>query len=322
MIMPLLHVVLAAVCIAAGVTESGRAEALSFTALVPQSATVDDRHDRKGLGSIAFGPTDSGRLARLRPPLALLQNRVERPATNGGSTLLRNTAVTLSQSFDPPWNGNTSRDGLWRINGLWTGTGGNILDPSLARISSAFQGSGDRSLLLSVAADEKRGSEIQTLDEFGYGYYEVSMKVTNVPGVVASFFWIESPSYGPHEWDLEFLTNESWINSFERGQVHLTLHPSNTTFVLPLAFNPSRAFHRYGFLWTRGKIVFTVDGRPAHSFAEAELTSSAKGYIMMNTWTGNSNWGGGPPTQQATTIYKWVKFSDRTLDIPPSDDPQ
>ena len=29
---------------------------------------------------------------------------------------------------------------------------------------------------------------------------------------------------------------------------------------------------------------------------------------MMNAWTGNANWGGGPPTQDASAVYDWVKF--------------
>ena len=211
----------------------------------------------------------------------------------------------IAQAFRPPWSGSVSPDGLWRIAGPWTGSGGNQLDPSLARLTGDKGGA----LLLSVAAHERRGAEIQTLRSFGYGYYEVKMQVTSVSGVVASFFWIEEPHYGPHEWDIEFLTNEPWITSDHSGLVHLTLHPSNTTFVLPLPFNPSKAFHRYGFLWTPGKIVYTVDGHPAHTFVESDLTTSAKGYIMMNTWTGNSNWGGGPPKEQATTAYSWVQFN-------------
>ena len=29
---------------------------------------------------------------------------------------------------------------------------------------------------------------------------------------------------------------------------------------------------------------------------------------MMNTWSGNSSFGGGPPSQNATSVYDWVKF--------------
>ena len=37
---------------------------------------------------------------------------------------------------------------------------------------------------------------------------------------------------------------------------------------------------------------------------------------MMNTWTGNPYWGGGPPTQQATSVYDWVNFSPNVTVVP------
>lgn len=233
-------------------------------------------------------------------------------------------AHTIVQSFVPPWTGNDSPDGLWRINGPWNGTNNNEMDPTLAKITASATGQPHGYLSLCVAANEWRGSEIQTLhgaagsntEGYGYGYYETNMRVTTVPGVVASFFWIEAPNYGSHEWDVEFTTNESWINSPDSGLVHLTLHPSNTTFVLPLAFNPSRGFHRYGFLWSPGAITFTVDGQAAHTFQEADLDTPAKGFIMANTWTGNPNFGGGPPTRDATTTYAWMYFNSDAIAIP------
>ena len=140
---------------------------------------------------------------------------------------------TITQSFVPPWNGVHSPDGLWRINGPWNGTNNNEMDPTLAKIFASTTGQKHGYLSLSVAANQLRGSELQTMNGaagsntqgYGYGYYETFMRVTTVPGVVASFFWIEAPNYGSHEWDVEFTTNESWINSPNSGLVHLTLHP-------------------------------------------------------------------------------------------------
>ena len=142
------------------------------------------------------------------------------------------------------------------------------------------------------------------------------MKVTSVPGVVASFFWVEAPNYGPREWDIEFLTNESWISTKNSGKVHLFIHPANATYIVNLPFNPSLAFHRYGFLWTSGSISFTVDGHVAHSFTDSSLNTNARGFVMMNTWTGNPNWGGGPPAQDATTVYDWVHFHPDVSSVP------
>jgi hypothetical protein len=225
--------------------------------------------------------------------------------------------TSIYQEF-MPWCSVRSPDGIWRINGPWKGTGSNLLDPALAQLSSTYKGESGGFLSLKVQADALRGSEIQTvtLPGYGYGYYETKMRVTPVPGVVASFFWIEAPNYGPREWDVEFLTNEAWINSSNSGKVHLYIHPSNLTYILDLPFNPSLAFHRYGFLWVPGKIMFTVDGEAAYTFADPSLSTAAKGFIMMNTWTGNPNWGGGPPNQDATTLYDWVRFYPDVTSVP------
>jgi hypothetical protein len=39
---------------------------------------------------------------------------------------------------------------------------------------------------------------------------------------------------------------------------------------------------------------------------------------VMNTWTGNPNWGGGPPAKDATTIYDWVHFYPDASSVPTS----
>ncbi len=215
-----------------------------------------------------------------------------------------------------PWQGNVSPDHIWRIAGVWKGTGNNVLDPALAALLPAYEGQPGGFLSLSVKANELRGSEIQTLPSYGYGYYETRMKVTTVPGVCASFFWIEAPKYGPHEWDVEFLTNEPWISSPNSGKVHLFIHPANIQYIVDLPFNPSLDFHRYGFLWTAQSISFTVDGQIVHTFSDPSLGTDAKGFIMMNTWTGNRNWGGGPPETDATTYYDWVKFWPDVVSLP------
>jgi hypothetical protein len=221
------------------------------------------------------------------------------PAVTGG----------VFQDFTSSLTGVLTSDGLWRISGPWIGTDGNELLPSLAQVVQSYAGMSTGFLELSVPANLTEGSEIQSLQTYGYGDYQVRMEVTDVPGVVASFFWIQAPNYGPAEWDIEFLTNESWITSTDSGIVHFTIHPSNATKAFPLSFNPSLAFHTYGFDWTPGQITFSVDGTNVFSFTSSDLTTTTTGYIMANTWTGNPNWGGGPPTQEATTIYDWMEYT-------------
>jgi beta-glucanase (GH16 family) len=100
------------------------------------------------------------------------------------------------------------------------------------------------------------------------------------------------------------------------GDVHFTLHPSGTTVDYALGFDPCSAFHRYGFLWTPGSIVFTVDGKSVRTFSEGDLNTSATGFVMANAWTGNPNWGGGPPTAAAANRYAAFRYVAGATKVP------
>jgi beta-glucanase (GH16 family) len=229
---------------------------------------------------------------------------------------------TIFEQFNPPWDGVNSPDGIWRIAGTWVGTGGNTLRPENAELMETYEGQPGGYLALTVRANVLEGGEIQTLPTYGYGYYEVRMKVATVPGVCVSFFWKEV-DYGPGEIDIEFLTNEPWLESESQGTVHYTIHPDwdvyDTAYAQDLGFNPSADFHTYGFLWTPVRLDYTVDGAIVKTFTNppaANLENTMGGYIMMNAWTGNENWGGGPPTEDATVVYDWVKFYDGLTSLP------
>jgi beta-glucanase (GH16 family) len=233
---------------------------------------------------------------------------------------------TLLQEFNPSWSGwPTSPDGNWRVAGDWTGTGGNQLLKANAALLSSYNGQSSGYLTLTSRAGRLSGGEIQTVNGAGgkYGYYEASMKVSGTPGVCDSFFWI-GDGYGNGEIDVEFLTNESWISSANSGQVHFTVHAADGSelgYIVQLGFNPSQSFHRYGFLHTPNSIVFTVDGKPAWTVPgtiDMATNIAPTGYIMMNSWTGNPNWGGGPPATDAVVVYDWVKYFAGASSIPAS----
>jgi beta-glucanase (GH16 family) len=212
-----------------------------------------------------------------------------------------------------PWSGNVSPDDIWRIAGIWRGTGDNTLQPSNVSFTNTYPGETNTGFMyLTVPAGSPlRGAELQSLTTpgYSYGYYETRLKTADVKnGGVASFFWIEQPNYGSLEWDVEFTFSDSWAGTTNAGRVSFTTHPLDNTQWVDLAFNPSQAFHRYGFLWTPGRIDFTVDAQVVRTVTDPALKTDATGYIMLNTWSGISNFGGGPPSQAATTVYDWVKF--------------
>src|SRR5262245_19652663 len=234
----------------------------------------------------------------------------------------------IFQEFNP-WTGTTSPDGIWRKNGVWVATGGNTFDPARCIQTTSYPGETSSGFLtLRSLANSLNGAEIQTLPKYGYGYYETRMKVTSVGdpvnnrGVVVSFFlWSDGI---PFELDIEFLTNGSWINSPNSGEVTFNFHLSDGSSQVhyqSLPFNPKNAFHRYGILWQPGRVDWTVDGLIVYTVNNPGFTTSATEYIMMNSWTGNANWGGLAPTQDADSVYDWVKFWPNVTSVPGSDQP-
>jgi Ca2+-binding RTX toxin-like protein len=248
---------------------------------------------------------------------------------DGSHALTASTTTVSTPGVSPlifedfnSWSGNVSPDGIWRIAGTWQGTGNNTLQPSNVSFTNTYPGETDTGFMtLTVPAGSPlRGAELQSLTTpgYSYGYYETRLMTTNVKnGGVVSFFWIEQPNYGSHEWDIEFTLSDSWAGTSNPGRVSFTTHPLDNTQWVNLGFNPSQTFHKYGFLWTPGRIDFTVDGQVVRTVTDPALKTDATGYIMMNTWSsGNPNFGGGPPTQAATSVYDWVKFYPGATSIP------
>jgi beta-glucanase (GH16 family) len=147
---------------------------------------------------------------------------------------------------------------------------------------------------------------------------------TQAVGGVVSFFWMQAGgtlnarSYGPAEFDIEFLLNESWLTSTSSGAVHYTTHPSGASYAQALPFNPSRGYHRYGFLWVPGSLSYTVDGQVVHTVTNSDVAVAPAdgGWIMANVWTGNPNWGGGPPATPLTGVYNWIKLWPGATTVP------
>ena len=148
---------------------------------------------------------------------------------------------------------------------------------------------------------------------YGYGYYEVRMRPSCVQGEISSFFWVGAPHYGPLEIDVEFPNPPG--HSFT--DVHWTIHPSGKSADFQLGFNPCQDFHDYGFLWTPGQVVFTVDRVAKQTFTDSSLKTTQTGFVMANAWTGNPNWGGGPPSEPAVNAYRAIIFLPDAAGIPP-----
>jgi hypothetical protein len=175
----------------------------------------------------------------------------------------------------------------------------------------------DGKLVLTVPANEYEAGQIESISQdFHYGYYEARIKASETEaskefGVVNAFF-MYSPKGNNNEIDIEFLSKDFIGNT---GKVHFVLHPGNYHISRDLPFNPAAGFHNYGFKWSASSVDFFVDRHinqepvETMSISDGFPVPSQPGKIMLNNWTGNPNWGGGPPSNTATMEVDWVSFT-------------
>lgn len=126
------------------------------------------------------------------------------------------------------------------------------------------------------------GGEYRSLNYYGFGKYEVSMRAVKNDGVVSSFFVYTGPSDNNpwDEVDIEFLgrdTTKVQFNYFSDGI-------GDHEYLYDLGFDASKEFHTCSFEWHKRKIIWYVDGRAVYS-ADTDIPG-CPGKIMMNVWCG------------------------------------
>lgn len=249
------------------------------------------------------------------------------------------------------WEGGEPGDIVFESNGWTNGGDFNTLwnpdnvvyEEGVARLTISENPNGAEK-----DSNEYFGGEMRTYNYYGYGDYEVCMKVSDVAGTASTFFTCtgpydaENPEYkvdedgnqvkdengnpilingNPHdEIDIEFLgkdTTKVQFNYFVDGV-------GGHEFMYDLGFDASEGFHEYGFRWAEDHITWFVDNKPVYRIdaaANRPMPSTA-GRILMNYWTGTSNlddWmgnykGGGENGPE----YKWVSTSAQTDWVDPS----
>lgn len=215
--------------------------------------------------------------------------------------------------FDPGWN-ETQTD--WEI-ATWMQNGAQM-DPARCRANGQGQ------LVQTVlAGDPPRGGSLQTNREFGYGRWLARVKPSAVPGVLNSIFtkdWDDLTTDDDNgdgtkfEVDIEFLT---YTFKPGGGQVHLAIHArrSDNEGDEPiyaadpeLDFNPSDAYHVWGFDIYPDRVVWHVDGvEIARTRPPADVEFNAGYEFFFNSWTRDA-WINGPPAADAHYHIDWVRF--------------
>jgi len=201
----------------------------------------------------------------------------------------------------------------------------------------------DGTMLLSLDDEAALGEpyssgHYQTIGFHGYGCFEASFMPVARSGVVSSFFTFAGPfdnggNGHVNEIDIEFLGYDTtmlqanfWTNDDDFSNGHEQL--------VPLGFDASLDFHRYGFRWTSTGIEWFVDGESVYEVFDSPAEPTPKAgeslqKIMMNVWPVDgtaSGWAGvfDYPGTALTGIYDWVRYEageDCTFDAPPGPPP-
>ena len=176
-------------------------------------------------------------------------------------------------------------------------------------------------LTMTKSGDTLYGGEAKSVEHFGYGDFEVSMKPSNTYGSASTFFLYTGPTDDPDgdgtgnphdEVDIEFLgkdTTKVQFNYFVNSQ-------GGHEYWHELGFDASKEFHTYGFRWAEDYIVWFVDGKPVYKVTKSAKNPlpSTPSNIIMNYWSGAGDiegWMGkyAGPTEGEGTEYQWIKTS-------------
>jgi beta-glucanase (GH16 family) len=216
-------------------------------------------------------------------------------------------AVMASALFSPSLFATSFSDSLHTMNHAhwWLADGWENGFPFLNRWEAEAVSFGPEGMTITLAADEQGmnsdesltfySGELRSYDFYGYGCFEIDMKPVQAPGVVTSFFLFAGPHDKPHdgsgihnEIDVEFLGSDTRIvqlNFWTDDDTYLRSHET----IIPLGFDASEAFHRYGISWNRKYIEWFVDGKSVYKVRNRKndpipTVNSSRLRIMANLW--------------------------------------
>ena len=158
----------------------------------------------------------------------------------------------------------------------------------------------DGLLRLALPENTLNGSEIESADLYGLGFYAARIKVPDAPSSITGFFL-----YGPpdleSEIDIEIYNDTSdriLFTTYSDGeQTH--------TETMDLPFDPTEDFHDYAFFYDESSITFYVDGEPMQEFEGSLPDERMKLYV--NTWF--PTWLDGEEPESDRHVYvDWIEW--------------
>ncbi|KAK5988766.1 hypothetical protein PT974_10255 [Cladobotryum mycophilum] len=155
-----------------------------------------------------------------------------------------------------------------------------------------------------------------------YGSYRAGMKMTDVNGTCAAFFWYFNDT---QEIDMEFLSREfdKKTNNFPVNLViqskaaeaaGFNAEGTDTFKRVNLTFDPTEGFHEYRFDFLPDRVLFYADSELLADMGGNAIPTSS-GHLILQHWSnGNVGWSGGPPTEDAVLTVSYVKAYFNTTD--------
>ena len=244
------------------------------------------------------------------------------PSASAGFTDLFNAYDSTRWSKADGWTNGSPFDNAWLADHVTVASG--RLDLRLDDVSA-------------LGAPYTSG-ELRSNGFYGYGCYEASFKPIMVPGVVTALFTFAGPydngGNGKHnEIDVEFLGNRP-------GRVQLNFFTNDDSYasrnevLIELGFDPTAAYHRYGFKWTATGIEWFIDGNSVYAAYDSPLNPTPKATdslqkIMVNAWPVDDSaalWAGqfSYPGTPLHASYEWIRHdarADCSLLDPPVESP-
>jgi hypothetical protein len=158
----------------------------------------------------------------------------------------------------------------------------------------------DGLLHMKLSKDKIDGGEIQSIAEYGYGIYEIRMKLPSVQSSITGFFMYVEPDFY-YEIDIEIFNDSSGtllLTTYADGDV------SNSEEYI-LGFDPTADFHTYRFEYSETGIDYYVDQKLVKTFNQGIPKKNMR--LMVNCWY--PTWRGlNPTTEDQELLVDWIKY--------------
>jgi endo-1,3-1,4-beta-glycanase ExoK len=158
----------------------------------------------------------------------------------------------------------------------------------------------DGLLRLTLPAGTLNGSEIESKDLYGPGFYAARIKVPDTPSSITGFFLYEPPDL-ESEIDIEIYNDTS-------GKILFTTYADGEQThaeTVDLPFDPTEGFHDYAFFYDEESLTFYVDGEPVQEFEDGLPDERMKLYV--NSWF--PKWLSGEESDSERYVFvDWIEW--------------